>query len=86
MPAGEDEIIARIRGGEIMDRLQFVRFHSGAELQDLVKRTIESELRLTGDREKSFSLAMGAKLSDKGNPYFECGSTAEAAERWQVRT
>ena len=86
LPAGEDEIIARIRGGEIMDRLQFIRFHSGAELQDLVQRTIKSELQLTGDRAKSFSLAMGAKLSAKGNPYFECGSTAEAAERWQVLT
>jgi ATP-dependent exoDNAse (exonuclease V) alpha subunit len=29
---------------------------------------------------------MGATLSDKGNPYFECGSTAEADERWQVVT
>ena len=86
LPAGEDEILSRTRSGEPMDRLQFVRFRSDAELQQLVKQTIETELSLTGDQEKSFGIALGAKLSEKGNTYFECGSTAEAAERWQVLT
>ena len=86
LPAGEDEIIARIRKGEEMARLQFIRFGSDVELQELVKRTVTAELNLTGDKEQSFALAMGAKLSGKGNAYFACGSTAEAAERWQLLT
>ena len=86
LPAGEDEILARVRSGEPMDRLHFIRFRSDTELQDIIKKTIETELQLTGDREKSFALAMGAKLSEKGNTYFEGGTTAAAAERWQLLT
>src|SRR5439155_5354965 len=65
LPAGEDEILARIRGGEAMDRLRFIRFHSNVNLQDLVKETIEAELQLSDDRETSFSMQMGGKLSEK---------------------
>jgi ATP-dependent exoDNAse (exonuclease V) alpha subunit len=86
LPAGEDEIVGRIRAGENMDRLRFIPFSSEQDLHNLVVSTVTQELGLTAEREKSFSLAMGAKLSEKNNPYFECGSTAAAAERWQLLT
>lgn len=86
LPAGEDEILARIRSGEVMERLKFHRFRSDAELQALLKSIVCTELGLTSDREKSFSIALGAALSEKGNPYFKAGLTADAAERWQVLT
>ena len=40
LPAGEDEIIARIRKREKMKRLEFIRFKSDTELQQLVKATV----------------------------------------------
>lgn len=86
LPAGEDEILARLISGEFMDRLRFIQYQSDAGLQDLIKRTVIAELRLTDDHEKSFAVAMGATLSDKGNPYFETGDTAEAVEAWQILT
>ena len=89
---GEDQVFEILAGQRRSQTVQFARWDTPDELEDLLPRTLAAALGFETGREEwqSFACSMGGNLDDKGSAWFNAkwgdkypGSGA-AAEGWQL--
>lgn len=89
---GEDQVFEILAGQRSSQTVQFVRWDTPDELDDLLPKTLGEALGFDGGREewKSFACSLGGSLDDRGSAWFNSKwgdkypGAGAAAERWQL--
>ncbi len=89
---GEDQVFEILSGRRNSDTVQFVRWETPDELDELLPKTLAAALGFDGTREEwqSFACSLGGNLDDKGSAWFNAKwgdkypGSGMAAERWQL--
>lgn len=89
---GEDQVFEILAGQRSSQTVQFVRWDTPDELDDLLPKTLAAALGFEAGREEwqSFACSLGGNLDDKGSAWFNAKwgdkypGAGAAAERWQL--
>jgi hypothetical protein len=89
---GEDQVFEILAGQRSSQTVQFVRWDTPDELDDLLPRTLANALGFEAGREEwqSFACSLGGNLDVKGSAWFNAKwgdrfpGAGAAAERWQL--
>lgn len=89
---GEDQVFEILAGQRNSQTVQFVRWDTPDELDDLLPKTLAATLGFEAGREEwqSFACTLGGNLDDKGSAWFNAkwgdkyAGSGAAAESWQL--
>jgi hypothetical protein len=89
---GEDQVFEILAGQRSSQTVQFVRWDTPDELDDLLPKTLAAALGFEAGREEwqSFACSLGGSLDDRGSAWFNAKwgdkypGAGAAAERWQL--
>ena len=89
---GEDQVFEILAGQRSSQTVQFVRWDTPDELDDLLPKTLAAALGFEAGREdwQSFACSLGGNLDDKGSAWFNSKwgdkypGAGAAAELWQI--